>query len=243
MKLRFTLIELLVVIAIIAVLAGMLMPSLSRSREQAKSISCRNTLKQLGAVAIQYANDYQGYLPLYYALAPSYIVNPNGHGQVYVWRLLQGLGYSINEDMWKKNGCPTARPDLLSRPNYANEDDYTLFSYNTYIGKLTSNNQEIAVQWGAPCRPCKISNVKRPTSKILAADSRQSISLAFVRYYTPNYGQDQSGWLHQDNSNFLFVAGHVKSHNYKDFELKSNGAHQPTTIEYLRPDKNPGDTW
>ena len=54
----FTLIELLVVIAIITVLMGVMMPALSRVKEQGKEAVCRNNLKQIGMGASMYADDW-----------------------------------------------------------------------------------------------------------------------------------------------------------------------------------------
>jgi len=61
---NFTLIELLVVIAIIAILAGMLLPALNRARILAKNIKCVSNQKQIAISMIQYANDFNGSLPI-----------------------------------------------------------------------------------------------------------------------------------------------------------------------------------
>ncbi len=53
----FTLIELLVVIAIIGILAGILLPVLSRARESARKTQCASNIKQIGMGLIMYANE------------------------------------------------------------------------------------------------------------------------------------------------------------------------------------------
>ena len=61
-KKGFTLIELLVVIAIIAILAGLLIPTLNRSKEKAKDISCKSLMKQYGTATNMYSDEHKDWL-------------------------------------------------------------------------------------------------------------------------------------------------------------------------------------
>lgn len=58
----FTLVELLVVIGIIAVLAGILLPSLTEARNRAKSVICRSNLKEMALGFMMYLEDNDGYV-------------------------------------------------------------------------------------------------------------------------------------------------------------------------------------
>ncbi|HEY3861816.1 MAG TPA: type II secretion system protein [Verrucomicrobiae bacterium] len=63
MKKGFTLIELLMVVAIIAILASMLLPSLSKAKAQADETSCSSNQKQWGLAMTMYADENREFYP------------------------------------------------------------------------------------------------------------------------------------------------------------------------------------
>lgn len=103
----FSLIELLVVVAIIAILAGMLLPALSKAKIKGQQISCLNNLKQLALCWTMYADDNDS------RLAPN-----NVKGM---------LGEEASDDSWVVGN---ARADRTNR----NIENGKLFKYNRSFG-------------------------------------------------------------------------------------------------------------
>jgi type II secretory pathway pseudopilin PulG len=72
----FTLVELLVVTGIIAVLVGVLIPVLSRARENARRVGCASNMRQLATAFLMYANDNRQRFPFSAAAASPWPHDP-----------------------------------------------------------------------------------------------------------------------------------------------------------------------
>jgi prepilin-type N-terminal cleavage/methylation domain-containing protein/prepilin-type processing-associated H-X9-DG protein len=101
----FTLIELLVVIAIIAILASMLLPSLSAAKEKGKQSTCAGNLKQIGLAWHLYVDDWDGFSTPY--------IGVSGVGSTYWSNLVRA--YAQSEDLYS---CPT-RPCSTTNNSYS----------------------------------------------------------------------------------------------------------------------------
>jgi len=105
---RFTLIELLVVIAVIALLVGLLLPAVLRSKEKGRAAECMNKLKQMSVATMLYAEDYDDYVPR---------ISTGGYpsGLLLFTDLLEL--YLSGEDLWI---CPSGEEVPQSRRNSGN---------------------------------------------------------------------------------------------------------------------------
>lgn len=97
-KKDFTLIELLVVVAIVAILASMLLPALSKTKETAKDSICKNNLKNMGLAINHYTIDFDSWIvhsyPTSTAEADKFIFNG-------WYTILARFNYGISIDLKK----------------------------------------------------------------------------------------------------------------------------------------------
>jgi prepilin-type N-terminal cleavage/methylation domain-containing protein len=101
----FTLIELLVVIAIIAVLIGLLVPTISKAREAGRAVTCLSNLRSCATLIQMYADEHKGLSP---ALGRPYTAAPNW--AVVVQNLTGIQGTTVGETLTPRSVvvCPSA---------------------------------------------------------------------------------------------------------------------------------------
>jgi prepilin-type N-terminal cleavage/methylation domain-containing protein/prepilin-type processing-associated H-X9-DG protein len=141
----FTLVELLVVISIIALLLSMLMPALNKARQSAKSVVCKNNLRQLSIYGSMYQQNNDGYIIPGINGIPSWI------------ELMHIPGFKLDS-----GGQTIGTADVIQCPaakrSSASLNDFGSYGYNQLCG-------------AGGLTPITMESVKRPSQKILITDA------------------------------------------------------------------------
>ena len=212
----FTLIELLVVIAIIAILAALLLPALSKAKDQAQSVRCKNNLHQYGIALQAYTADYDKY-PFHNRGSAVSSAFPSWEREL---QPLFGVGWTN-----RAFHCPAYQGPLVLANAGTNAFNVSSYAYNAFGSAYYSTlglgvgDENLLIQ------PVQVSVVKVPSDMIAFADARMLIDPIngvfpdnwewyniypndFIQLKTAGSGEYEA-IRHGKNYNSLFCDGHV----------------------------------